>query len=659
MMQRNTNVKKIIVAVHGIGDQFKYATIQSVIAQFCAFHHHPSAAPLGGFCEGRGPLSLGPPYPPDPFDDFAFDEVYWAGIPREVVEDGHTLEEAKLWARTIVERLQLRSGAELKKLKEEISVLEKQQKKLLAAGKQDEAASCASSLKVNMHLENACLANSLDESDYSMIKQVLEEMIQTIAVLEWLCYLADRAGLFTFNLRRMLDDYLGDVQIVTEFKAHREMILNEFRRVMEDARELAPKAEIYIVAHSEGTVVSLLGLLEALSAKTPPAWVKQVRGLMTLGSPIDKHLTLWPELWRNFENPNPSEQPAPEPNAQSDSAIQGRSENQDKLIEWYNYYDKGDPVGYKLEEARAWLSLHKWDKAFDFKDENDIGFWRYPLPGKAHVDYWKDEEVFGHFIKNVVLSKSGERPTSKSWARLVSYVVPYIGVGALLFTAVFILYKALQNCLAVNGSNAEDLSKWGFYGDVFGTACLLYGVTVTARVPRLTKIQYLRWIGPLFYAASVGIFLWIVSGSHVETDAPASLLKVWLLERFNIEAPIGATRVALATMLILAVWAISLLRKCQSYGLKPLLGLGFVLVVAIVASQVLKPDGNHGPLWPLALATLGFLCLWSLAALIFDLVFVWHLYIHSSRAMRRIGEIVASPGARARWKDQAIYGKPK
>jgi hypothetical protein len=103
----------------------------------------------------------------------------------------------------------------------------------------------------------------------------------------------------------------------------------------------------------------------------------------------------------------------------------------------------------------------------------------------------------------------------------------------------------------------------------------------------------------------------------------------------------------------------SLLRKCQSYGLKPLLGLGFVLVAATVASQVyLNPACKHGPLWPLALATIGFLCLWSLAALIFDLVFVWHLYIHSSRAMRRIGEIVASPRARKRW-DQARAGKPK
>ena len=41
--------KKIIVAVHGIGGQFTYATIQTVAYQFCGFHRAPAGIPLGGF----------------------------------------------------------------------------------------------------------------------------------------------------------------------------------------------------------------------------------------------------------------------------------------------------------------------------------------------------------------------------------------------------------------------------------------------------------------------------------------------------------------------------------------------------------------------------------------------------------------------------------
>jgi hypothetical protein len=673
MTERNTSVKKIIVAVHGIGDQFRYATIQSVIAQFCARHDLPSAVPLGRFypesknSDERRPLTLCPPYPKELFGELAFTEVYWAEIPRKIVNDEHTLEDARLWARTIVERLQLRGGVELKKLEAEIDAeilaLEKERKKLLAEGNQGEAARRAYRREGKEHLKNACSASKLEESDYSMVKQVLYEMIQTIAVLERLCHLADRAGLFSFDLGKLLDNYLGDVQIVTEFRAQRGMILDEFRCVMKAAHEFDHEAEIHIVAHSEGTVVSFLGLLEALSDDCPPGWVKRVRGLMTLGSPIDKHLILWPEeLWRKFENPDPNAPPNPK--------IQYSPTKPSQRIKWYNYYDKGDPVGYELNEAREWLSSHNWDQVFDFPKENDIGFWRYPLPGKAHVDYWKDEEVFGHFIEKVVLpetagdqnndAESGfsESP-SKWWAPLVSYVASYLGVGALLFAAVFILSKALQTCLDPGGRNTAALSKWGFFGNALGATCLLYGVTVTARIPRLTGIWYWRSLGPLFYAVSAVIFLWTMNVSHMAPGAPMSALRGWLIERFNIEALGGVTRAALATALILVVWAMSRWRKSQSYGLKPLLGLGFVLVATIVVSQVyLDPDSKHGPLWPLALATVGFLCLWSLAALIFDLVFVWHLYIHSSNALRRIGGIVASPYARKEW-EQARAGKPK
>ena len=124
-------------------------------------------------------------------------------------------------------------------------------------------------------------------------------MIETVKVLERLFLLAEKAGLFTFEFRELLDDYLGDVQVVAEFRAGREEILAAFTALLANVNKGHPDAEIYLVAHSEGTVVSLLGLLQAIQEEDPKKqeWLHRIRGFMTLGSPIDKHLTLWPELF--------------------------------------------------------------------------------------------------------------------------------------------------------------------------------------------------------------------------------------------------------------------------------------------------------------------------------------------------------------------------
>src|SRR5262245_40008539 len=103
--------KKIIVAVHGIGDQFKYETIQSIAYQFCSFYHAPTAIPLGSFHDTtvgkQGALLLELPPGQTPARNVGFAEVYWAHIPRGPSEEGHTVEESKKWAKTIVERLRV------------------------------------------------------------------------------------------------------------------------------------------------------------------------------------------------------------------------------------------------------------------------------------------------------------------------------------------------------------------------------------------------------------------------------------------------------------------------------------------------------------------------------------------------------------------------
>jgi hypothetical protein len=573
-------VEQVLVAVHGIGDQFSYATVQAVANQLCGLYDKPAAVPLGSFhrappasaaaSESELELSVGPLPPPfsdeEPFCRLAFAEVYWAPVPRELVERKYELEEAKDWAQTIVARLRLRWSE---------------------------------------HQPGVCR-----RQDFTLASQVLGEMIQTITVLDRLFLLASKAGVFTFNLKKLLEDYLGDVQVVTEFERQRTKILERFQKVMERVHAEYPRADIFIVSHSEGTVVSLLGLLKAFRAEPPAPWTSCLRGFMTLGSPIDKHLVLWPEL---FAGPGPSARlrlSAP--------------------IKWRNYYDRGDPVGFDLDEARTWLKRHGWDGVFEFSGAagagHDNGFSRYPFPGKAHVDYWKDSAVFGHFIHDVMglrpLPKGDftRPPQDKRWSQLLSYAIPYAGVLALLALAAYVLFKGVAGVIDPNGTTLDGIGVVA--KQVTGSAALLFGVTVAARIPRLTREPFWRIASFVIVAVMIGLFLLIVG--------PRA----------------GATTAWFAVAAVVVVFWLS--AAFPSWGLKPLIVIGtlaaLVRIVLIIRDN--PPQGETGPLWPLVLALIACFYLWWLAALIFDLVFVWHLYIRHSKALRRMCEIARWPATR-------------
>jgi hypothetical protein len=79
--------------------------------------------------------------------------------------------------------------------------------------------------------------------------------------------------------------------------------------------------------------------------------------------------------------------------------------------------------------------------------------------------------------------------------------------------------------------------------------------------------------------------------------------------------------------------------------LKPLIFLGTAAVAFIVGRHIVDAsrNGDVGPVWPVFLATAGFLYLWWLAALIFDLVFVWHLHIRQARVQELIRDIMDRP----------------
>ena len=570
--------EKIVVAIHGIGDQFAYATIQSVAYQFCKYYDVPAAIPLGRFQSklvgAQGAFLV--ESPPDPAipGEIGFAEVYWANVPRVPVREGFILEQATVWAKTVVGRLRLRT-------------------------------------------DPRCGASTTDENgkpiaplDYAMAERVLLELSEAITVLGRLLFVAEKAGVFRFDLGKLLDDYLNDVQVVVEFEPYRKKVLDEFTTVMEAIQSTHRGAEVYIVGHSEGSVVAFLALLTAMAASETPAWVKQVRGLMTIGSPIDKHLVLWPELFSGVTKP----------------VWQPGSPAKEPRIKWRNYYDYGDPIGFKLDTARTWLEENKWT-AFEFDGKrDDIGFGRYMFPGEAHVEYWRDENVFGHFIETVIdppkptAPKTFKRPRTKVGPLFVSYALPYTLFGILLCLAAYLLYKAVNTYLV------HDPEALVILRDTLGIASVLAGLTVVSRIPRLASHWRWRLIAVGLFVLSLFGYGWAATPGLKEHLGAAAAI-------FVPPAVSSAPLYVLASVVALAAMVIGILRP--SWGVKTLLVPASAVVLGIVAYDIAVSSpagGDSGPIWPVVLAGAAFVYLWWLACLLFDLTFVWHRYIRHEAA---------------------------
>jgi hypothetical protein len=268
---------KVLVSVHGVGDQFNYETIQSVALRLSAYYGERSPIALGSFYQinaaGGARVMMNLPARGLPAN-VGFGEVYWADIPRRIIKEGYQLEESKKWAKTIVGRVaaNARQGA-------------------------------------------------LEPNQVLLIENVLEELIDTVAILERLCFIAEKAGVFTFSLQRVLAEFVNDVQLVADFPRYREEVLHQFDGVMDTIAQQPMRPDMYLITHSEGTVVMLAGLLRALRKVPQPDWLGQLRGIMTIGSPLDTHMLLWPEMWSPRDG-NAAWRPA-------------------TAIPWFNYYDRG------------------------------------------------------------------------------------------------------------------------------------------------------------------------------------------------------------------------------------------------------------------------------------------------------------------------------
>lgn len=590
-------IETLIVAVHGIGNQYRYATIQSVAHRVASYFGPPVGIPLGSFHpEKRGDVRAlafqGQPR-------LGLAEVYWANIPREANKDKDTLEEAKAWARTVVQRVRAMDH----------------QNEVKRTGKQ----------------------NPRTSVDYKKTSAVVAEMIDTIATLENLTFVADKAGLMKFNLRELLDDYIGDVQIVAEFRDYGGDIFAQFRSTMAKLLEVHPNVkDIHIVAHSEGTVVAFRGLLEALSKPHDAGyeWVKRVKSFMTIGSPIDKHIVMWPALWEGL---------VPDVN----------SRNKGEGIVWWNYYDFGDPVGFELDTARQWLLLHGWiaedatrkkadesqvpadgkhQRFFDFPETQDKGFTRYPFPGKAHNDYWGDKELFDHFFSAGMKldeikpepRKSAPAPKTKPLLWPVSWVLPYILIALLLILGTYLVYDNVGD--VIETAKTKETSKelaWS----VFGLSSLLAGITLVSRVPRL--VRFGAW-----YLLPLTLFpLGATAYYHCVSKVPAMNLG----KAFWAASEDASRWTVIGVGLVVALLSAGLSKLRPRWGMWPLmLSSGATVVFVIARLLVQHPPPEDTKLWPVVLAAAAFLYLWWLAAHLFDLVFVWHRYIRSSLANKML-----------------------
>jgi len=210
--------------------------------------------------------------------------------------------------------------------------------------------------------------------------------------------------------------YLGDVQLYGEDATVRGKAVKIFHETMAGIhRQLSakhPDAEIEytLLAHSLGTVLTFDALISAMArpellagpasgdpgllpfpgyhqaGKTLPdlTWSRHVRAMVTLGSPIDKFLTLW---WYNYEYLN-----RPEDWIRDDV----------RKVRHFNFCDEQDPVGHNLDLARTAAAYRKVFSD-DPRGGNDLLYNHTPYAGYAHVDYWKDQDLFDLIYKRVIV----------------------------------------------------------------------------------------------------------------------------------------------------------------------------------------------------------------------------------------------------------------
>jgi hypothetical protein len=258
-------------------------------------------------------------------------------------------------------------------------------------------------------------------------------------------------------LHTVLVNFLGDVEMYTECGAIHNQINEEFGKVLDDVaptrdriaagnpRQKVPAIQFddsatYIVAHSEGTVVSWRCMMAAAEAQPNPEWLGSIRGFVTMGSPIDKHHLIWTPVFK------------------ADTAVR-----QNRLIRWWNFWDISDPVGYSLSGIFTGKEPRRNNQ---FERVFDSGYARYPVPGLAHQGYWEDPEILRKIAQEVLEIKAGFEPeqmdvTSRWWGKKwIMRSGDFLAYGVLRVATMYALFYFLAHLLIRAQSFLAPVRDW-------------------------------------------------------------------------------------------------------------------------------------------------------------------------------------------------------
>lgn len=456
-----------IIVVHGIGEQRKNESLLPVIngfAHVCECINHKKGRDL----DLRRPLTQGRLSKSDDVPWFEFDgipsspencsgqrfvgkpvntlgknirfvDMYWADVMQEHFDEcGESVES---WTKSLIDRLEIK--------------------------------------KRNVEKNSSVEKDSSTEKKNKTIISLLESIRKSVLPIKHILSLAalTRAGTQHKLNDEVFNRFLGDAQLYGEHSITRGKAIRRFHDKMHELHEAHCKSfeekpirpRYVVLAHSLGSIMSFDSLIFAhgkiddknkyhnsldiklIEEKTSlrgyqskqelesPSvdWVRFVDTFITLGSPIDKYLLIWSENYEHlYENKG-------EGCWFNSEECRGR----DSKIKHFNYCDELDPVGHELNTAYDRKVVNNV-----FSKEDDALFMRYKIPGKAHVDYWKDIPL----LRRIVMLAVHDKPDNKFvfdifkkdayWSALNwSYLyVPFL--GALIFTPfVVLLFYKLSN----------------------------------------------------------------------------------------------------------------------------------------------------------------------------------------------------------------------
>ncbi len=244
------------------------------------------------------------------------------------------------------------------------------------------------------------------------------------------------------------------------------------------ARSDLPKGEKNLVAFKR----MYPQFTETFPCIPPLFWRKHIANFITLGSPIDKFHVLWHQNYRHMGLQHCDF---------SDEWAEGWQEKEVfPKIPHYNLCDEQDPVGHHLELTEE---CQNYRKIFDTSipvTYRDIVFRRYPVPGVAHTQYWKDQELFKILIESVI-----DRTSTHSEYSLPS--IPKVPKGTDKFVQ--------DSFIEVPGCYREAL-EWAYFRLPFLTA------VVTSLLLGYGIIQWQQEGFALSYLLSIltGLLLWVM-----------------------------------------------------------------------------------------------------------------------------------------------------